>query len=203
MAAPYPKYLVTGKENALYSLYSYLQAYFSNITFTAPYLAPNINPIGYGQTNKFPCLTIEDVGAPSKGSDVIGRYAGNGKAYITEGTIVHLDIEDVNSPEASSPYLTAEAEVRRLRDLTRYALTAPGIVNYDQAGNATALLSGISLVDQFNGNTDTGSKVWMPFNEPGHWNETFIANQENAPDMKKYRITCRIHWIWYQGMEAF
>jgi hypothetical protein len=203
VAAPYPEYLISGKENALYSLYTYLLNYFGNITFPSPYKAPVISLSGFEQVKGAPSILIEDLGAPAKGLQVLGQYAGSGKIYVTEGTLVRIILEDRNLPEDTVPYTTAENEVRRLRDLLRYGLCSPGIVIYDQNGNATPLLTGISLIDQFNGNADTGSKVWMPFNEPGHWNETFIANQEDAPDWKQYKITCRINWIWYQGKEGF
>jgi hypothetical protein len=194
-------YLKTGKENCLYSFLKYVTDQLATATYPPPLNDPNVYEGSYNQTMKFPCVTIQDVGFPCLGERAIGRYGGNDKCFREERTILEINVYDQDRPEDN--YVTATLQVRRLRDLIRYITLTPGLVNYDSQGTPTNLLGGMPLLDHQDSDADTGSFLWVPIEEPAHFNETFFEAQADQPSMKRYRILLRLGWIWYVGDEDF
>ncbi len=184
-----PTYIPTGKENAIYSLALYLRTQFGTITPISG-ATLNIYDLGYEQFQDYPAITISDSGAPQLEDLALGRDIGDGKQGRDEQTFVEINcLDNVNDrPEA-------ERNVRRLRDLLKYAIQMSGMNNQDANGQ---IMPTIHLLDHNNGDTDTGSIVWNPRDQAASWTETFIKDQSDKPAEKRYRILCKICWHWFE-----
>lgn len=185
-----PASIVSGKEAALYSIYKYVKARFGEITPT-PTRTISIIDLGQEQTLTYPWISMRDFGAPQDADYAIGRDIGQGKKGRQEVTIVEFNIIDANTPTVTD----AEKNVRRIRDQLKYCLQEAGMTG----PTGTLILPDIPFIDPNNSDADTGSRVWHPRDEPGTWMETFIADQPDTPNEKRYRIQCRFRWLWFEA----
>lgn len=189
-----PAYVPTGKENALYSLAKYLTARFSEVT-PAPSRPVTIIDTGYEQTLTYPCVTIGDTGLPQLTDEALGREIGLSTLGVrkrgrTEQTLVEINVLDC----VTDTVRDAELNARRLRDQVKYAIQMSGMDD----GNGGQILPPIRLLDAQNSDADTGSIVSHPRAEAAVWNETYIKDNPQKPNEKRYRIFCRIRWEWFE-----
>lgn len=225
MPSTMPIRLKTGRENALYSVYKYLSDRLNEVSYPKPYLKPNVYPLGYEQAIKFPCVTFKDLGAPSISASSMGRYWGAGFSAQEERTILEINVVDQNRPSdvtilvqnqqiplvdnqghnfiVDTGLVGAEAQVRRTTELIRYALTMPGMVNVPGYGQEDRMIPAIKLLDHQDKDSETGSMVWLATNEAGSFNVNFFEDWNDMPQIKRYRILARIHWMWIEGNEVF
>lgn len=183
-----PAYIKTGKENALYSLYKFLK---TQLALSAISPAPTVFSTSYNQEMTFPCVTIQDMGAPQVGDVAFSRELAAGFKGRQEQTQVELNVYQQNVGNTAN----AEQYVRRVRDLLKYILQCSGAVGPD---GVTLLVPRIPLLDSQNSDADTGSWLWTPREMDNLWVETFIANTPDMPNVKRYRIYVRIRWWWYE-----
>jgi len=190
-----PTYLLTGKENALYSLYKGTLNQFSGWGGNLNPNALTVSPMSYNQTMQFPVITLQDVGGPSLGAFAMGRQTADGYKGYEEQTQVEFNCYDQNveAVNGTSAYGSADQNVRRMRDVLKDYLE-----NSAQQGLSGAVIyPGIQLVDGNNSDTPTGSYVWFQQEDSGSWAETFIENDPAMINVKRYRIYARIRWHRY------
>jgi hypothetical protein len=190
----YPTYIPTGKENAIYSVAKYLKEFFGHITPISGRTVAVVD-LGYEQFQDYPSILISDQGAPQLGDISIGRVLGDGKQGRWEQTQIEINCLDCNT-DLSPTVMTAEQNVRRLRDLVKYALQMSGMTTSagDQILPPIRLLDHSALVPD----TYTGSVVWTEREKDSTWIETFVKDVPEKPNEKRYRIYCRLLWKWYE-----
>jgi len=182
-----PTYMKTGKENALYSVYKHLDTYLTQAM-------PGVNVIlsTYNQAALFPCVSVNDIGVPQLGDLALGRYLGKNSQGVEkygrlEQTTIEINCMEQN--DSARGVVNAEAISRRLRDLVKYIMQLSGVIT---------ALPVIKLIDSQNSDADTGAIVTHPGEESNTWTESFIENTSELPNVKRYRIYCRIQWLWYE-----
>lgn len=188
-----PTYIKTGKEIALYSLFTGIQTQFSTWTGNLNSTTLMVSPLGYSQDMTFPLITIEDVGGPTLGGKSLGRELQEGFKGFEEQTQVEFNCFDQNldGSGGTSAYGLAEQNVRRLRDVLKDYLE-----NAAYPGQSGAqIYPPIKILDANNGNADTQSQIWFEQETPGTWTETYIKNTPEMVNVKRYRIYARFHWF--------
>jgi hypothetical protein len=187
-----PAYLKTGKENALYSLAKAIQAQIAGWTGNLNPTAVSVSLINYNESMGFPCITVNDVGGPSLGAFAMGRELAPGYKGYDEQSQVEINCYDQNidSDPGTSAYGSAAQNVRRMRDVVKDFLENSAQQGYD--GNL--IYPAIELVDGNAGDQVTGSYVWFQQEDSGSWAETFIENQPEMVNIKRYRIYAKIRW---------
>lgn len=198
MAAP--NYLLTGKENALYSLAKAIQNQFNGWTGNLNPNALNVYPISYNQTMTFPVITVQDVGGPSLGAFAMGRQVSDVNRGYDEQSQVEFNVYDqnVDAVPGTAAYGSADQNARRMRDVLKdYVenVAMPGLLG-------ATIYPAIKLLDGNNADADTGSQVWFVQEDAGTWTETFIENDPAMINVKRYRIYCRIRWHRYTTTSA-
>jgi hypothetical protein len=186
-----PAVVDTGKENALYSFSTYIKARFAEAVLAGLQKSAPVYDLGYEEAIGPTGISISDAGAPQLGDQAQGRELGGGKRGRTEQTQVEICVWDTNNDTTRD----AERFARRLRDLVKFAVQMAGMDD----GNGGQILPPIRLYKLVNGSpVDTGSLIQHPRDVASMWLETFIKDQPDKPNEKRYRILCRIKWEWYE-----
>lgn len=187
-----PAFVATGKENALYSFAQYIKDRIAEASLAGLTLGKSVPvyDLGYEEAIGPTGISISDAGAPQLGDQAIGRVLGGGKRGRTEQTQVEICVWDTNNDSVRD----AERFARRLRDLIKYAVQNAGMDD----GNGGQILPPIRLYQPGTVPVDTGSLIQHPRDVASMWLETFIKDQPDKPNEKRYRILCRIKWEWYE-----
>lgn len=186
-----PNSVATGKEAALFSLYTYLKAQFALVPASSypNSVGPTIIDTVYEQKAVFPHIAIRDLGMGQMGSYGFKRETNLTGQGRKEQTLIEFKCEDMNSPSNTK----AEQMVRRLRDQLKHALQNM-VAPLDSSGNA--FMPACPLLDPNNGSAATGNYVWHPGDEANAWTETFLPPRAETPNLWTYRITVKILWVW-------
>lgn len=156
--------------------------------------------MSYNQSMQFPLITLQDVGGPSVGAFALGRQVADGFKGYEEQTQVEINCYDqnVDAVNGTSAYGSADQNIRRMRDVLKDYLENSAQQGFDGA----AIYPGIQLIDGNNGDLATGSYVWFQQEDTGAWAETFIENDPDLVNVKRYRIYARIRWHRYTSTSA-